>query len=94
MRLGLVVLCVGAVAFLLRVFSAWVRESISPARQTAKAYGLRLGLPVKRGKLIEMTPDAFMRRFPAGAGRKVALGILAILGLAKIEAINTIFDKF
>lgn len=92
MRIALVILCVGAVAFLMRVLSALVKEFMFPMRRMAYRASLRpLG---RRGELIEMTPRAFTRSLPLATGRKVALGLLAILGLAKIESINTILGKF
>jgi len=92
MKLALIVMCVGAVAFLLRVLAALVQESKSPAPRAMKAYHAKFHPLRKRGELIKMTPDAVTRRFSAGTGQRIALSLLVILSLARVG--STILVKF
>ena len=89
MKLALMVLCVGAVVFLLRVLAALVQESKSPAPRAMKAYHAKFLPPRKRGELIQMTPDAVTRRFSAGTGQRIALSLFVILSLACVGSIGT-----
>lgn len=92
MKLALVILCIGAAAFLLRVLAALVKESKLPAHRALKAYHAKFDPRGKRGELIEM-PDAVARRLTSTTGKRIALGLLVILGLANTGSVITIFFK-
>ena len=92
MKLALVILCVGAAGFLLRVLAALVKESKFPAHRALKAYHAKFHPRRKRGELIEM-PDAVARGFIPNVGKRIALGLLVILGLANTDSVVTILFK-
>lgn len=94
MKLVLVILCIGAAAFLLRVLTALVQESRFPAPRAVRAYHAKFQPRGKRGELIEMPPDVVVRSVTRKTGKRIALGLLVILGLANAGPIITIFFKF
>lgn len=92
LRLALVILCTGAAAFLLRVLAALEKESKFPAHRDVRAYHAKFDPRRKQGELIEM-PNAVARSFTSTTGKRIALGLLVILGLANTGSVVTIFFK-
>lgn len=92
MKLTLVVLCVAAVLFLMRVLVALVKETRSPAT-TLKAYHAAFHPLRKRGELIRMNPDAMTQRY-ASNGQRIALVLLLYLGVSEIVFRFATFLKF
>jgi hypothetical protein len=90
MKLALMVLCVGAVAFLVRVLAALVLEAKSTAPRAMRAYHARFHPLGKRGELIEMKPHAVTHRFSARTGQRIALSLLVILSLSWIGPVHSI----
>jgi hypothetical protein len=68
MRLALIVLCIGAASFLLRVLVALVKELRSSANSEMKLHRSSFHHQSRRGDLIVMQPEAVTRRFKAKAG--------------------------
>ncbi|HTW57632.1 MAG TPA: hypothetical protein VMD99_05870 [Terriglobales bacterium] len=89
MKVAAALFCVGAVGFLLRVLAAFVKEALRPPHQRgvyfAKSYPSKLGLwkfvPRERGELIVMSSNAPRNKFPFRRGQRIALLLLAAVGL-------------
>lgn len=94
MKLALVVLCIGAATFLLRVLAALVREYKSPVPRTLKTCLAKFRAPRQQGELIVMDPEAMASRFPAKTGQRIALGLFAIRGAATIASVVGRIVKF
>ena len=80
-RFDLVVMCVAAVIFLLRVLAALLKEWLAPAArprrmQVAKFYPSR-----KRGELIVIPVNPPKRQFPKKIGERIALLLLVAIGM-------------
>jgi hypothetical protein len=70
MRVALALLCIGAVAFLLRVLAALVREGIgSPA--AVQVHFAKFNPSRRRGELIEMNLEP--KRIPTRRGERTAI---------------------
>ena len=81
-RLAVVILCVGAVTFLLRFLVALLKECRSLPPQSVKLYFAKFTPSKQRGGLIIMNPDVNKREFPIKAGKRVALVVLVATCLA------------
>jgi len=72
MRMALVVLCIGAVTFLLRVLVALIREAISKQTRDMQVYLAKFRPSIRRRKLTLMNPEAQERTSPPRTGERVA----------------------
>jgi hypothetical protein len=81
MKFALVVLCVAAVAFLLRVLAALLKESMTPAPRPLKALLAKFHPSPKRGELIVIHTDALERKFPSTTGQWLAFIAILTFGL-------------
>jgi hypothetical protein len=72
MTVALVILCVGAVTFLLRFLAALVTEGINSPSKTAGVDFARFNPSRRRGELIEMNPEQ-NKRVPARRGERRAI---------------------
>jgi hypothetical protein len=72
MRVALVILCVGAVTFLLRVLAALVTEGINSPSKTVSVDFARFNPYRRRGELIEMNRE-LNKRVPARRGERKAI---------------------
>jgi hypothetical protein len=72
MRVALVILCVGAVTFLLRVLAALVTEGISSPSKTVGVHFARFNPSRRRGELIEMNLE-LNKIVPARRGERKAI---------------------
>ncbi len=66
MKIFLALLCIGAVAFLLRVLAALVREGVRLPPSTVRVHFAKFHPTRRRGELIEMDPPVHERRLPTG----------------------------
>jgi hypothetical protein len=82
LRLAMAVLCVGAVSFLLRVLFALVLEATKVPARALKVHLAKFNPSRQQGELIVMNPEAVQRKFPARAGKRMALVALLAAGLA------------
>jgi len=82
MKPALVLVCVGAVTFLVRVLAALIKECAAPRHRKVEAYLAKFYPLRKRGELIVMNPNAVARKFPIKAGEQIALGLLLVAGFA------------
>ncbi len=71
MRIAFAILCFGAVAFLLRVLAALVKEAKS-ARPRGVIYFANFRPSGPRGELIEMKSQVQQPRVPERNGRRIA----------------------
>jgi hypothetical protein len=72
MTVALVILCVGAVTFLLRVLAALVTEGMNLHPSTVKVHFARFNPSRRRGELIEMNLE-LNRRVSARRGERKAI---------------------
>jgi len=82
MKPALVLVCVGAVTFLVRVLAALIKECAAPRHRKVEAYLAKFYPLRKRGELIVMNPNTVARKFPIKAGEQIALGLLLVAGFA------------
>src|SRR5579859_5223640 len=82
MKPALVLVCVGAVTFLVRVLAALIKECAAPRHRKVEAYFAKFYPLRQRGELIVMNPNVVARKFPIKAGEQIALGLLLIAGFA------------
>jgi hypothetical protein len=73
MGVALAALALGAVAFLLRVLFARVREGMRVSHPTAKVYFARFNPSPTRKDLMVMTPEAPPRQHSRRTGQRIAL---------------------
>jgi len=73
MRVALAILCVGAVAFLLRVLAALVKEGMSLHSSAVRVHLAKFNPSRKRGELIEMNSGTLDRNSPGRTGERIAL---------------------
>jgi hypothetical protein len=73
MRVALAALALGAVAFLMRVLVALVREGMRVPPGTTKVYFSRHNPPRTRKDLIVMIPEAPPRQYSPRTGQRIAL---------------------
>jgi hypothetical protein len=86
MRIFLGVVCVGAAAFMLFVLAALVSELRFSADPPHKAHRVTFRPSQNRAELFEMRFDIGTRRIQTGNGQRVAVFLLACLGVAKTAA--------
>jgi hypothetical protein len=73
MKLALVVPCILAMPFFLRVLVALVQEERSWHRPAVLAYGAGLSRSTRRGKLLEMKAGDQGQEQSMGTGNRIAL---------------------
>jgi hypothetical protein len=73
MRVALVLLCIGAVTFLLRVLAAFVKEWMSMAGSEPRVHFAKLNPSRQRGELVEMNPEANKRKVAMRTTERMAL---------------------
>jgi hypothetical protein len=81
-RLDLVVTCVAAVIFLLRVMVGLLREWMAPAAQPRGVHVAKFYPSRNRGKLIVIPVNPPKRQFPRKVGERIALLLLVAIGMA------------
>lgn len=81
-RLTAALLCISAVAFLLRVLVALLKEEKCLPPRVVKVYLAKFNPSNKRGELIVMNPESRKRELPIEAGKGVAFMVLAAALLA------------
>jgi hypothetical protein len=72
MRVALATLCIGAVAFLLRVLAAFVQEGMR-SRGAVRAHFMKFNPSRQRGQLIEMSTQAERPSTPSRVNERIAL---------------------
>jgi hypothetical protein len=72
MRVALILLCIGAVTFLLRVLAALIKEAMSKQPRDMRVYLAKFRAPIRRRKLMLVNPGAQKRTSPPGTGDRVA----------------------
>jgi hypothetical protein len=72
MRVALAILCVGAVAFLLRFLAALVTEGMSLPPSSVRVHFMKFNPSRRRGELIEMNLE-LNKRVPARRGERRAI---------------------
>jgi hypothetical protein len=72
MRVALIVLCIGAVTFLLRVLVALVRDAASQQPRDMQVYLAKFRPSIRRRKLMLVNPGAQKRTSPPGTGERIA----------------------
>ena len=82
LRLDLVVMCVAAVTFLLRVLVGLLKEWMAPAAQPRRVRVVKFYAARKRGELIVIPVDPAKRQFPRKVGERIALLLLVAIGMA------------
>ena len=73
MKVALVLLCIGAVTFLLRVLAAFVKEWTSMAGSEPGVHFAKPNPSRQRGELVEMNPEANKRRVAMRTTERMAL---------------------
>jgi hypothetical protein len=73
MRVALAMLCIGAVAFLLRVLAAFVKEGMRAPAGSVQVHFTRFNPSRRRGQLIEMNPENQFREGSSGTDERIAL---------------------
>ena len=73
MKVVLVLLCIGAVTFLLRVLAAFVKEWMSMAGSEPRVHFAKLNPSRQRGELVEMNPEAHKRQVLTRTTERMAL---------------------
>ena len=81
-RLVLVVMCVAAVTFLLRVLVGLLKEWMAPAGQPRGVQVAKFFPSQKPGELILIPVNLPKRRFPRKVGERIALLLLVAIGMA------------
>jgi hypothetical protein len=82
LRLDLVVMCVAAVTFLLRVLVGLLKEWMAPAAQPRGVHVAKFYPSRKRGELIVIPVDAPKRPFPPKVAERIALLLVVAIGMA------------
>jgi len=82
LKLDLVVLCVAAVTFLLRVLVELLKEWMAPAAQPRGVQVAKFFPSQKRGELIVIPVNPPKRQFPRKVGERIALLLLVAVGMA------------
>lgn len=82
MRLDLVVICVAAVVFLLRVLVGLLKEWMAPAAQLRRMHGAKFYPSRKPGELIVIPVNPPKRPFSRKVGERTALLLLVAIGMA------------
>jgi hypothetical protein len=72
MKVALLILCIGAVMFLLRVLVALVKEGLSWPKTVNTVHGAKSNSSRQRGELIQMESEEQERRPPLRAGKRMA----------------------
>ncbi|HXJ85478.1 MAG TPA: porin [Candidatus Binatia bacterium] len=79
--MSFIVLCVGAIAFLVRVLVALVNELLHPVPRRVESYLVRYQPRQSRTDLVVVHTNVFKSRFSATAGERIILGVLASFAL-------------
>jgi hypothetical protein len=66
-------LCIGAVAFLLRVLTAYVKEALRLPSGPVRAQLAKFNPSRRRGQLIEMSSEPQVARMPSRSDERIAL---------------------
>ncbi|MGA8029696.1 MAG: outer membrane beta-barrel protein [Bryobacteraceae bacterium] len=82
MRLGIVVLSLGAMSFLLYVLVALIKESMSPSTKGLKVHWAKFHPARKRGELIQMHHDVLIRKASTKSAERIALSLLIFIGMS------------
>ena len=81
-RLDLVVICVAAVAFLLRVLAGLLKEWLLPAAQPTRMHLAKFYPSQKSRELTVIPMNPPKRQFPRKIGERIALLLLVAIGMA------------
>ena len=81
-RLDLLVICVAAVVFLLRVLAGLLKEWMTPAARPTRVHMARFYPAGKRGELTVIPMNPPKRQFPRKVGERIALLLLVAIGMA------------
>jgi hypothetical protein len=73
MKIALAILCIGAVAFLLRVLAALVKEGLRLPPSTVRVHFAKFQPTRRPEKLVEMNLPVQRRKFPTGTDERIAL---------------------
>ena len=73
MKIALTILCIGAVAFLLRVLAALVKEGVRVPPSTVRVHFAKFHPTRRRGELIEINPPVQGRKPPTGTDQRIAI---------------------
>jgi hypothetical protein len=82
MRFDLLVTCVVAVIFLLRVLVGLLKEWMAPAARLRTMHVANFYPSRKRGELIVIPVNPPKRQFPRKVGERIALLLLVAIGMA------------
>ena len=82
LRLDLLVICVAAVVFLLRVLAGLLKEWMAPAVQPRRMQVAKFYPSRKRGELTVIPINPPKRQFPLKVGERIALLLLVAIGMA------------
>jgi len=73
MKVALAMLCIGAVAFLLRVLAAFIMEGMRVPASPVQFHFAKFYPSRRRAQLIEMNPEVQLRRGPSRTDERIAL---------------------
>jgi len=73
MKVALAMLCIGAVAFLLRVLAAFVKEGMRAPAGPVHVHFAKFYPSRRRAQLIEMNPEVQLRKVSFRTGERIAL---------------------
>jgi hypothetical protein len=82
LRLDLVVMCVAAVIFLLRVLAGLLKEWIAPAAHLSRMHVAKFNPSRRRGELIAIPVNPPKPPLPPKIGERIALLLLVAIGMA------------
>jgi len=86
MRMAVIVSCIVAVTFLLRVLVALISEAMTQPRNV-RVYLSKFSPSKRRSELIVMSPESQQRKYYR-SGDRIALVVLATVGLLAIGLIS------
>lgn len=81
MRLDLVVICVAAVVFLLRVLAGLLKEWMAPAAQPRRMQVAKFCPSRKRGELTVIPMNPPKRQLPRKVGERIGLLLLVAIAM-------------
>lgn len=73
MKVALAMLCIGAVAFLLRVLAAFAKEGMRVPAGPVQVHFAKFNPSRRRGHLIEMSSEAQLREGSSRTDKRIAL---------------------
>ena len=82
LRLDLVVMCLAAVIFLLRVLAALLKEWMAPEARLRRMHVVKFYPSRKPAELIVIPVNPPRRPFPRKVGERIALLLLVAVGMA------------